>query len=437
MLKLAAMNIPKTQKPRIVIIGGGFGGINLIKNLKKTDYQIVLLDKRNFHTFQPLLYQVSTSGLEPESIAYPLRKLIRNQKNMHFRLAEVDHIDTNLKKVRTDIGDLSYDYLVIATGTRTNFFGNKTIEDNAVWMKSLPQALNIRSLMFENLERANRTEDHVKRKELLRFVIAGAGPTGVELSGAFAELRSNVLQADYPDMDISEIEIHLVEGADRVLPPFSEYSSKKAQKFLEDMGVTIHLKTFVDNYEDNRMTTKGDLILDTATFIWSAGVTGAAISGFEETSLLPKINRYKVDRYNKVAGFQDIYAIGDIALMQTEDFPKGHPQVAQPAIQQGKNLAINFKNKLKNKELKPFSYFDKGSMATIGRNKAVVDIGKVRFAGFFAWFIWMFIHLWFLVGFRNRVVTFFNWTYSYINFDKAARLIIRPFKQNKIIAEED
>ncbi|MEZ7495882.1 NAD(P)/FAD-dependent oxidoreductase [Leeuwenhoekiella aequorea] len=431
------MNIPKTQKPRIVIIGGGFGGINLIKNLKKTDYQIVLLDKRNFHTFQPLLYQVSTSGLEPESIAYPLRKLIRNQKNMHFRLAEVDHIDTNLKKVRTDIGDLSYDYLVIATGTRTNFFGNKTIEDNAVWMKSLPQALNIRSLMFENLERANRTEDPVKRKELLRFVIAGAGPTGVELSGAFAELRSNVLQADYPDMDISEIEIHLVEGADRVLPPFSEYSSKKAQKFLEDMGVTIHLKTFVDNYEDNRMTTKGDLILDTATFIWSAGVTGAAISGFEETSLLPKINRYKVDRYNKVAGFQDIYAIGDIALMQTEDFPKGHPQVAQPAIQQGKNLAINFKNKLKNKELKPFSYFDKGSMATIGRNKAVVDIGKVRFAGFFAWFIWMFIHLWFLVGFRNRVVTFFNWTYSYINFDKAARLIIRPFKQNKIIAEED
>ncbi|RXG23368.1 NAD(P)/FAD-dependent oxidoreductase [Leeuwenhoekiella aequorea] len=431
------MNIPKTQKSRIVIIGGGFGGINLIKNLKKTDYQIVLLDKRNFHTFQPLLYQVSTSGLEPESIAYPLRKLIRNQKNMHFRLAEVDHIDTNLKKIRTDIGDLSYDYLVIATGTRTNFFGNKTIEDNAVWMKSLPQALNIRSLMFENLERANRTEDPVKRKELLRFVIAGAGPTGVELSGAFAELRSNVLQADYPDMDISEIEIHLVEGADRVLPPFSEYSSKKAQKFLEDMGVTIHLETFVDNYENNRMTTKGDLILDTATFIWSAGVTGAAISGFEETSLLPKINRYKVDRYNKVAGFQDIYAIGDIALMQTEDFPKGHPQVAQPAIQQGKNLAINFKNKLKNKELKPFSYFDKGSMATIGRNKAVVDIGKVRFAGFFAWFIWMFIHLWFLVGFRNRVVTFFNWTYSYINFDKAARLIIRPFKQNKIIAEED
>ena len=431
------MNIPETNQPRIVIIGGGFGGMNLIKKLKKTDYQVVLLDKRNFHTFQPLLYQVSTSGLEPESIAYPLRKIIRKQKNMHFRLAEVHRIDTQLQKVRTDIGDLHYDHLVIATGTRTNFFGNKTIEENAIWMKSLPQALNIRSLMFENLEKANRTEDPVKRKELLRFVIAGAGPTGVELSGAFAELRSNVLQADYPDMDASEIEIHLIEGADRVLPPFSKQSSEKAQKFLEDMGVTIHLETLVGNYENNRVTTKGDLVLDTATFIWSAGVTGASIEGFEETALLPKLNRYKVDRYNRVAGFQNIYAIGDIALMETEDFPKGHPQLAQPAIQQGKNLAKNFKKMLRKEELEPFKYFDKGSMATIGRNKAVVDMGKIHFGGFLAWFIWMFIHLWFLVGFRNRVVTFFNWTYSYLNYDKAARLIVRPFKQNKIIAEED
>ncbi|MEC7784920.1 MAG: NAD(P)/FAD-dependent oxidoreductase [Bacteroidota bacterium] len=431
------MNIPETNQPRIVIIGGGFGGMNLIKKLKKTDYQVVLLDKRNFHTFQPLLYQVSTSGLEPESIAYPLRKIIRKQKNMHFRLAEVHRIDTQLQKVRTDIGDLHYDHLVIATGTRTNFFGNKTIEENAIWMKSLPQALNIRSLMFENLEKANRTEDPVKRKELLRFVIAGAGPTGVELSGPFAELRSNVLQADYPDMDTSEIEIHLIEGADRVLPPFSKQSSEKAQKFLEEMGVTIHLETFVGNYENNRVTTKGDLVLDTATFIWSAGVTGASIEGFEETALLPKLNRYKVDRYNRVAGFQNIYAIGDIALMETEDFPKGHPQLAQPAIQQGKNLAKNFKKMLRKEELEPFKYFDKGSMATIGRNKAVVDMGKIHFGGFLAWFIWMFIHLWFLVGFRNRVVTFFNWTYSYLNYDKAARLIVRPFKQNKIIAEED
>ena len=431
------MNIPETNQPRIVIIGGGFGGMNLIKKLKKTDYQVVLLDKRNFHTFQPLLYQVSTSGLEPESIAYPLRKIIRKQKNMHFRLAEVHRIDTQLQKVRTDIGDLHYDHLVIATGTRTNFFGNKTIEENAIWMKSLPQALNIRSLMFENLEKANRTEDPVKRKELLRFVIAGAGPTGVELSGALAELRSNVLQADYPDMDTSEIEIHLIEGADRVLPPFSPQSSEKAQKFLEDMGVTIHLETFVGNYENNTVTTKGDLVLDTATFIWSAGVTGASIDGFEETSLLPKLNRYKVDRYNRVAGFQNIYAIGDIALMETEDFPKGYPQLAQPAIQQGKNLAKNFKKMLRKEELEPFKYFDKGSMATIGRNKAVVDMGKIHFGGFLAWFIWMFVHLWFLVGFRNRVVTFFNWTYSYLNYDKAARLIVRPFKQNKIIAEED
>ncbi|MFD2828415.1 NAD(P)/FAD-dependent oxidoreductase [Leeuwenhoekiella polynyae] len=431
------MNIPDTKEPRIIIIGGGFGGMNLIKNLKRTGYQVVLIDKRNFHTFQPLLYQVSTSGLEPESIAYPLRKIIRKQKNMHFRLAEVNRIDTNLQKVRTDIGDLHYDHLIIATGTRTNFFGNKTIEENAIWMKSLPQALNIRSLMFENLEKANRTEDPAQRKELLRFVIAGAGPTGVELSGALAELKSNVLQADYPDMDTSEIEIHLIEGADRVLPPFSKQSSEKAQKFLEDMGVTIHLETFVGNYENNLVTTKGDLSFNTATFIWSAGVTGASIDGFEATSLLPKLNRYKVDVYNRVAGFQNIYAIGDIALMESEEYPKGHPQLAQPAIQQGKNLAKNFKKMLRGEKLNPFKYFDKGSMATIGRNKAVVDMGKIHFGGFFAWFIWMFIHLWFLVGFRNRMVTFFNWTYSYINYDKAARLIVRPFKQNKIIAEED
>ncbi len=431
------MNIPETQLPRLVIIGGGFGGMNLAKKLKNAPYQVVLIDKRNYHTFQPLLYQVSTSGLEPESIAYPLRKIIKNQKNMHFLLAEVEHIDTALKKIRTDHGSLAFDYLVLATGTRTNFFGNDTIEENAVWMKSLPQALNIRSLMFENLEKANRLEDPLKRKELLRFVIAGAGPTGVELCGAIAELRAHVLQKDYPEMNTDDIEIHLVEGLSRVLPPFSEKSSAKAHKFLEDLGVKIHLNIMVDKYEDNRVTTKGDLYFDTATFIWSAGVTGAAISGFDAVALHEKINRYNVDKFNRVFGFDNIFAIGDIALMETEDFPKGHPQVAQPAIQQGKHLGANLKRLAENKEMVPFKYKDKGSMATIGRNKAVVDMGKLHFGGFLAWFIWMFIHLWFLVGFRNRAVTFFNWTYSYWNYDKAARLIIRPFKKNKIIAQED
>lgn len=431
------MNIPDTQLPRIVIIGGGFGGMNLVQNLRKSPYQIVVLDKRNYHTFQPLLYQVGTSGLEPDSIAYPLRKLIKNQKNMFFRMAEVSHIDTTLSKIRTDVGDLTYDYLIIATGTKTNFFGNESIENHAVWMKTLPQALNIRSMMFENLEKANRTEDPVKRKELLRFVIAGAGPTGVELCGAIAELRLHVLQNDYPEMNTDDIEIHLVEGLDRVLPPFSEESSKNAQKQLEKLGVKIHLKVLVEKYENNIVTTKGDLSFQTANFIWAAGVTGAAISGFEKTALHEKANRYIVDSYNKVHGFKNIYAIGDIALMESEEYPKGHPQVAQPAIQQGKHLAKNLKKLAKNKEMEPFSYFDKGTMATIGRNKAVADIGGLHLKGFIAWFMWMFVHLWFLVGFKNRLVTLINWTYSYWNYDKAARLIIRPYKQNKILAKED
>lgn len=431
------MNIPDTQLPRIVIIGGGFGGMNLAQKLDKSPYQIVILDKRNYHTFQPLLYQVGTSGLEPDSIAYPLRKIIKNQKNMYFRMAEVSHIDTALSKIRTDVGDISYDYLVIATGTKTNFFGNESIENNAVWMKTLPQALNIRSMMFENLEKANRTEDPIKRKELLRFVLAGAGPTGVELCGAIAELKLHVLQNDYPDMDVNDIEIHLIEGQDRVLPPFSEECSKKAQKQLEKLGIQIHLNTMVEKYENNLVSTKGDLSFQTANFIWAAGVTGAAISGFDETALHDKANRYIVDSFNTVHGFKNIYAIGDIALMQSEEYPKGHPQVAQPAIQQGKHLAKNLKRLAKNEKMEPFSYFDKGSLATIGRNKGVADVAGLHFGGFVAWFLWMFVHLWFLVGFKNRLVTLINWTYSYWNYDKAARLIVRPYKQNKILAQED
>lgn len=431
------MNIPKSDLPRIILIGGGFGGINFIKNLKNVPFQVILMDKRNYHTFQPLLYQVSTSGLEPDSIAYPLRKLISRQKNMFYRMAEVNRIDTTLKMVRTDIGDLSYDYLVLATGTKTNFFGNKCIEDNAVWLKSLPEALNIRSLIFENLEKANRTENPEKRKELLRFVIAGAGPTGVELSGALAELRAHVLQNDYPEMETDDIEIHLIQGADRVLPPFSKEASKIAQKTLEKMGVTIYLNTRVSDYKDNLVTTKDGPSFNTANFIWSAGVTGAAISGFEKGSINEKVNRYEVDPYNKVFGHENIFAIGDIALMESDKYPKGHPQVAQPAIQQGKHLAKNLKRMAKGKKMEPFKYFEKGTMATIGRNKAVADIWKMHFGGFIAWALWTSVHLVFLVGFRNRLVTMINWTYSYWNFDKAARLIVRPYKQNKIIARED
>lgn len=423
------MNIPESSLPRIVVVGGGFGGISFIKELRKSAVQIVLFDKHNYHTFQPLLYQVSTAGLEPDSIAYPLRKVFRKNNNFHFRLADVEHVDSVKKIVKTSIGELHYDYLVIATGTRTNFFGNKNIEANSMPMKTVPQALNIRSLVLQNIEAAAISEDLQEQKMLLNFVIAGAGPTGVELAGALAEFRKGILEHDYRELTEAQMEVHLLEGGDRVLPPMSKTASQKAQTFLEGLGVQVHLNTYVSDYDGELVKTKDGLSFKTSTFIWAAGVTGAPIAGIDGDSLMERSNRYRVDPFNKVLGQEAIYALGDIALMELDDYPRGHPQVAQPAIQQGRQLAKNFKNKLAGKPMQPFKYFDKGSMATVGRNKAVVDFKKLHFGGAFAWFLWMFVHLWFLVGFRNRVVTFFNWTYNYINYDRAARLIIRPFKR--------
>lgn len=423
------MNIPETSAPRIVVIGGGFAGISFIKKLRKTKVQVVLFDRHNYHTFQPLLYQVSTAGLEPDSIAYPLRKIFRNNDDFHFRMADVSAVDPTNNIIETSIGNLTFDYLVIATGTRTNFFGNDNIAKYSMPMKTVPQALNIRSLMLQNIEKADITTNAEERKRLLNFVIAGAGPTGVELAGALAEFRKGILEHDYPQLEEEEMNVHLIEGLDRVLPPMSEEASEKAQKFLEKLGVQIHLETFISDYNGKTVTTKDGRKFESATFIWAAGVTGAPVNGINGNALVEKANRYKVDKFNKIVGFKNIFALGDIALMETEDYPKGHPQVAQPAIQQGKHLGDNFKNMLKGKPMEPFNYLDKGTMATVGRNKAVVDIKKLRFGGAIAWFLWMFVHLWFLVGFRNRIVTFINWIYSYINYDRAARLIIRPYNK--------
>ncbi|MCM4156577.1 NAD(P)/FAD-dependent oxidoreductase [Gramella sp. AN32] len=422
------MNIPKSEYPRVVVIGGGFAGMALAKKLLKEKIQLVLLDRHNYHTFQPLLYQVSTSGLEPDSIAFPLRKITSNSANSYFRLAEVKNISAETSTITANIGEITYDYLVIATGSKTNFFGNKSIEENGIWMKTVPQALNIRSLILENLEQATITDDPEKRKALLNFVLAGAGPTGVELSGAIAELKNNIVPKDYPDLNPDEMNIHLLEGMDRVLPPMSEKASKAAKRFLEELGVKIHLNTMVENYDGHVVTTNTDLKIKAETFIWSAGVTGAPVKGLNASAIVEKANRYDVNEFNQVLGYKNIFAIGDIALMKTEKFPKGLPMVAQPAIQQGKQLGKNLPRLIKGEKMEAFSYFDKGTMATVGRNRAVVDLGKWKFSGFFAWFVWMFVHLWFLIGFRNRIITFFNWTYNYINFDKAARLIIRPFK---------
>jgi NADH:ubiquinone reductase (H+-translocating) len=432
------MNIPISAYRRVVIVGGGFAGISIAKHLLKEKLQVVLLDRHNYHTFQPLLYQVSTSGLEPDSIAYPLRKITRRSKDGYFRLAEVTRITPEENKLETSIGEIAYDYLVLATGSRTNFFGNKSIEEHGMWMKTIPQALNIRSLILENLEQAVITGDPEKRKILLNFVVAGAGPTGVELCGAIAEVRNHIVPRDFRDLDPAEMEIHLVEGLDRVLPPMSAKASRAAEKFLKELGVKIHLNTMVQEYDGEVVTTnKNDLTFHTATFIWAAGVSGAPVKGLNASALVEKAGRYEVNVFNQVKGYENIFAIGDIALMQTKDYPKGHPMVAQPAIQQGKHLAKNLKRILRGEKMLPFKYNDKGTMATVGRNKAVVDLGKMKFGGFLAWFIWMFIHLYFLVGFRNRLVTFFNWVYNYVNFDKASRLIIRPFKSNKKNLETD
>ncbi len=422
------MNLPETTRKRVVIIGAGFAGISLAKKLRRLPVQVVVIDKHNYHTFQPLLYQVSTGGLEPDSIAYPIRKILNRLHNFYFRLATVAKIDPELKEVHTDIGKISYDYLVIATGTKTNYFGNTEIQENAMSMKSVPQALNIRSLMLQNFELADNCQDLEERKALLNFCIIGAGPTGVELAGAFAELKKHVFPKDYRHLNIDEMEIHLFEGADVVLPPMSAKASAKARKFLEAFGVQLHLNTIVKGYNGDLVKMDNGEEIRTRNFIWTAGVTGAAVEGVNSDALIKRVNRYKVDRYNQIVGLPNIFAIGDIAYMETEAYPKGHPQMAQPAIQQGELLAMNLDSLLKGLSMKPFVYRNKGNMATIGRNKAVVDLPGIEFGGFFAWFIWMFVHLMSLVGFRNRVIVFFNWVYNYINYDKAARLIVRPFK---------
>ena len=423
------MNLPKTSLKRIVIVGGGFGGISLAKSLKNLNAQVVLIDRHNYHTFQPLLYQVSTSGLEPDSIAYPIRKVLKRLKNFHFRMANVEDINPDKKEIYTNIGSLSYDYLVLATGTKTNYFGNAAIEKNAMPMKTVPQALNIRSLILQNFERADDSENVEERKALLNICIVGGGPTGVELAGAFAELKKHVFPKDYRFLDVNEMEIHIFEGGSRILSPMSEHASKKANEFLNNLGVQVHTNTIVSDYDGSILQTSEGQQLKTKNLIWAAGVTGAAISGFKTTELIEKAHRYKVNRFNQLVGYSSVFAIGDIAYMKTLAFPNGHPQIAQPAIQQGELLAKNLKLLFSGKTMKPFTYFDKGTLATVGRNRAVADLGKLRFGGFFAWFIWIFVHLIALVGFRNKVVVFFNWVYNYINYDKAARLIVRPFKQ--------
>ena len=422
------MNIPQTSFPRVVIVGGGFAGLALAKGLEKKDIQVVLIDKHNYHTFQPLLYQVATGGLEPDSIAFPIRKLFNNLKYYHFRLAEVLNIDADKKEIATSIGNLEYDHLVLATGSKTNFFGNKNIEKHAMEMKSIPQSLNIRSLVLENFEEALLTSDFEERKALMNFVIVGGGPTGVELAGALAEMKKGILPKDYPDLDIRQMQINIIQGSNKLLDAMSNQASKKAEDFLTNLGVCVWKNLIVTNYDGETVTTTSEETFKAATVIWAAGVQGELVDGLKAECIVERANRIKVDEYNKVVGYENVYAIGDIAAMITEENPRGHGMMAQPALQQGKLLAKNILAEINGKPLKAFVYNDKGSMATIGRNKAVVDLPKLKFQGVFAWFVWMFVHLFSLIGFRNRAIVFLNWVYNYVRFDRETRLIIRPFK---------
>ena len=423
------INIPSTDKPRIVVIGGGFAGIEFINKAVKQDVQIVLLDRNNYHTFQPLLYQVATGGLEPDSIAYPFRRVYKDSKNFFFRVAEVIKVNFDLKRIRTSIGTLSFDYLVIASGSKSNYYNLEKDKHNFMAMKTVPHALDLRSLLFQNFEKALLVGEGEEREALMNIVIVGAGPTGVELAGALGEMKKFILPKDYKELDLQKMKIYLFEMADKVLPTMSADSSRKAQKYLEKLDVNILLNATVEGYDGRYVQSEGHYI-PTETFIWTAGVQGNIINGIPE-EVIGKANRIKVDRYNKVLGTEGVFVIGDLALMSTHKFPNGHPMLAPVAIQQGKLLAENISRILKNKPLKKFEYKDKGSMATVGRNKAVADLPNMQFGGFIAWFLWLVVHIFQLIGFRNKLVVIIGWVWNYFTYDRALRLIIRPFRKKK------
>ncbi|MFC5269267.1 NAD(P)/FAD-dependent oxidoreductase [Adhaeribacter terreus] len=420
------VNIPASNLPRVVVIGCGFGGLELVKKLRHAPVQVVLLDRNNYHNFQPLLYQVATGSLEPDTIVAPIRKMFKGQHNFIYRYAEVQYINAERNEVETNIGPIGYDFLVIATGSQTNFFGNKTIEKAAMQIKTIPSALNLRSYIFQNFEKALLMNTTYEKEELMNVVVVGGGPTGVEVSGAIAELKANVLPKDYPELDFRSMKIYLIEAGPVLLNGMSAESSAKARQYLEEMDVHVWLNAPVEKYEDGKVYFGKDQSIHAETLIWAAGVSGTALPGLQENAVA-KNQRINVNQFNKVEGYENIFAIGDCALMVTEDTPRGHPMVAQVAIQQAKLLAKNLPRIINRETPENFVYNNKGSMATVGRNKAVVDLPKFKFQGFFAWLVWLFVHLMSLAGHRNRIVTFFTWVWNYITYDQSLRLIIRPY----------
>jgi NADH dehydrogenase len=410
------------KKPVLVIIGGGFGGIGLIKKLRNAPFDIILIDKNNHHTFQPLLYQVASCGLSDVSITAPFRRIFKGQKNFRFRMTEVIRIEPDQKKIVTLIGDIYYDYLVIATGSVSNFFNNEELAKNSLSLKSVMDALSIRSLLLREFEMAITRMHSDEKKILLNFVIIGGGSTGIEIAGALAEFKKHIVASDYPELDPGLMNIHLIEAADRILPMMSERSSLKAYRYLTRMGVKVWLNTRVRNYDGLNVTLTDGSILRSSAFIWTAGVKGALIPGISEDSVMNN-NRYIVNEYNQVKGYNNLFAIGDVAAMVTPETPKGHPLLAMPAIQQGKTLAGNLKLLLAGRPMKKFAYTDLGVLATVGRNKALAELPFGKFSGFFAWFLWMFIHLIRLIGFRNRLIILIEWMFSYFTYEYSFRII--------------
>lgn len=411
------------MKKRIIVIGGGFAGLQLIKHLKKGLFDIVLIDRLNHHQFQPLFYQVATSQIEPTSISFPLRKIFQKRKDVTVRLAEVLSINPESNLITTTAGDFSFDYLVIASGCKTNFFGNEEIKKHSLSLKTTYEAINIRNVILENFENILNS-DNQPDDSLFNIIVVGGGPTGVELSGAFAEIKRDILPKDFPGIDFSRLNIFLIEGGNHTLSTMSDMAKSTSEEYLKELGVILKTGVFVQNYNGEMLRLSNGEVFKSKNVIWAAGITGNIIKGLSN-EVITGTNRIKVDRMNKVSGYKNIYAIGDIAYMETPKYPKGHPQVANVAINQGKNLARNFKALLCSEKQIEYEYKDLGSMATVGRNKAIVDLPFIRFNGYFAWYVWMFLHLMLILSVRNKLIIFINWAWNYFTKNSSLRLILK------------
>jgi NADH dehydrogenase len=420
---------------KIVIVGAGFGGLRLARKLNnKAGFEVLLIDKFNYHQFQPLFYQVATAALDASNISFPLRKAFQKSKNVRIRIEEVKQVVTAQKKIITETEEIAYDILVLALGADTNFFGNQNVASNAFPMKSTVEALQIRHRLVQNFEDALMAKDPLTLQRLLNIVIVGGGPTGVEVSGALAEMKKYVLPKDYPELDFKQMNIYLLEGGERTLATMSERSSEDSCKYLKNLGVTVMKKTVVKDYDGQQVYLADGKTIPTSTVIWAAGIKGNVPQGIDP-SLVVRGNRIKVDRHHQVIGSDSIYVLGDLAYMETPLWPKGHPQVASVAIAQADNLYNNLKRMERGSNgLYEYEYHDKGSMATVGRNLAVVDLPKPKFHfhGLFAWFIWMGLHLFLILGVKNRILVFINWIYSYFTYDQSLRLIFKEFYRPKL-----